>query len=39
MGKPIQWTPDLVDRFWSGVAQPRLSQPTTLLYIGTPRKG
>lgn len=26
MVKPIQWTPDLVDRFWSGVAQTRLSQ-------------
>lgn len=25
MGKPIQWTPELVERFWSGVSQTRLS--------------
>jgi 2-polyprenyl-3-methyl-5-hydroxy-6-metoxy-1,4-benzoquinol methylase len=25
MGKPIQWTPELVERFWTGVSQTRLS--------------
>jgi 2-polyprenyl-3-methyl-5-hydroxy-6-metoxy-1,4-benzoquinol methylase len=25
MGKPIQWTPELVERFWSGVSRTRLS--------------
>ncbi len=26
MVKPMKWTPDLVERFWDGVSQTRLSQ-------------
>jgi len=26
MVKPIHWTPELVDKFWSGVAQTRLAE-------------
>ena len=26
MVKPIQWTPELVEKFWSGVAQTRLAE-------------